>query len=175
MESASASEEVEPLSSKRRTPGLLSISNTVISALNENKEKERRRLNVILHQLPESTAENSQTRKNDDMLAASKIFNEVLSISSKVTNAIRLGQKGAKPRLLKITLDSERSKALILKNCTKLRSSDIPEYLKSVYITPDLTPNERENNKALRSKLNELNKDGRIYRIKNGKIVRRET
>ena len=92
---------------KCRAPGLLSISNTVISALNENKEKERRRLNIILHQLPESTAENSQTRKNDDISEASKIFNKVLSIPSNFTNAIRLGQKGAKPRLLRITLDLE--------------------------------------------------------------------
>ena len=121
MESTSEAEEVEPSSSKCRAPGLLSISNTVISALNKNMEKECRRLNIIIHQLPESTAENSQTKKNDDMLEASKIFKEVLSIPSKVTNAIRLGQKNAKPRLLKITLDSERSKALILKivqSCT---------------------------------------------------------
>ena len=101
--------------------------------------------------------------KNDDISEPSKIFNKVLSISSNVTNAIWLGQKGAKPRLLKITLDSERSKALILKNCTKLRGADTPEYLKSVYITPDLTPKERDTNKALRSKLNELNKDGKVF------------
>ena len=107
MESTSAAEEAEPSSLKCRAPGLLSISNTVISALNENKEKERRRLNIILHQLPESTAENSQTMKNNDISEASKIFNKVLSIPSNVTNAIRLGQKGAKPRLPKITLDSE--------------------------------------------------------------------
>ena len=132
-------------------------------------------LNIILHQLPESTAENSQTRKNDDISEASKIFIKVLSIPSNVTNAIRLGQKGAKPNLLKITLDSERSKVLILKNCTKLRDTDSPEYLKSVYITPDLTPKEKDTNKALRSKLNELNKDRKDFRIRNGKIVRRET
>ena len=169
MESTSAAEEAEPSSLECRAPGLLSISNTVISALNENKEKERRRLNIILHQLPESIAENSQTRKNDDISEASKIFNKVLSIPSNVTNAIRLGQKSAKPRLLKITLDSERSKALILKNCTKLRGTDTPEYLKSVFITPDLTPKERDTNKALRSKLNELNKDGKVFRIKTGR------
>ena len=56
MESTSVAEEVEPSGSKCRAPGLLSISNTVISALNENREKERRRLNIIIHQLPEYTA-----------------------------------------------------------------------------------------------------------------------
>ena len=103
------------------------------------------------------------------MSKASKIFSKVLSIPSNVTNAIQLGQKGAKPRLLKITLDSERLKVLILKNCTKLRGEDMPEYLKSVYITPDLTPKERDTNKALRSKLNELNKEGKVFQIKTGR------
>ena len=64
---------------------------------------------------------------------------------------------------------------LLCKRISKLRGTDTPEYLKSVFITPDLTPKERDTNKALRSKLSELNKDGKVFRIKNGKIVRRET
>ena len=67
------------------------------------------------------------------------------------------------------------SSCMLYCKATKLRGEDTPEYLKSVFITPDLTPKERDTNKALRSKLNELNKDGKVFRIKNGKIVRRET
>ena len=36
-----------------------------------------------------------------------------------------------------------------------------------------MTIKERENNRALRTQLAELNKDGKKYKIKNGKIVQR--
>jgi len=51
-------------------------------------------------------------------------LNELLYVFSSVTNAIRLGKKGDKPCLLKITVDSEQAKAHILKNCVKLRNVD---------------------------------------------------
>ena len=60
----------------------------------------------------------------------------------------------------------------------KLRSSIIrsisdPEYLSSVFITPDLTKKERDENKALRNKLKEMNNGENKYQIKNGRIVPR--
>ena len=77
----------------------------------------------------------------------------------------------AKPRLLKITVDSVGSKAFILRNCTKLQKADPSSYYTNVYITPDLIPTEREANKQIKSKLKELNKNGNKYMIKNDRIV----
>ena len=94
-------------------------------------------------------------------------------MSVKVTNAVRLGKKSDKPRLLKISVDSVLSKASILRNCTKLRGKDVPQYLSKIFITLDMTIKERESNKVLRDQLTELNKDGKKYKIKNGKIVQR--
>ena len=71
-------------------------------------------------------------------------------------------------------MESEREKATILRNCTKLRAKDNPEDIQKVYITPDLTPREQQHNKALRARLAEMNKDGKKYLIKNGRIVQRE-
>ena len=71
-------------------------------------------------------------------------------------------------------MSTERDKATILWNSTKVRSMNGIEYLKKLYITPDLIPMEREQNKALRSRLNEMNQQGNRYRIKNGQIVLRE-
>ena len=48
------------------------------------------------------------------------------------------------------------------------------DYLKKLFITPDMTPMEREQNKALRSRLREMNQEVNQYRIKNGQIVLRE-
>ena len=57
----------------------------------------------------------------------------------------------------------------ILRRCTTLRSDKNPEDIRRIYITPDLTPKEREANSKLRSELAELNKNGKEYMIKSGK------
>ena len=68
--------------------------------------------------------------------------------------------------MLKVSVDSEHSKAAILCNSTKLRGKDVPQYLSKVFITPDMTIKEREKSKHLRAELAHLNKDGKKYKIK---------
>ena len=145
--------------------------------MNEEKEREHRRLNLIIHNAPESTAEIAESRKTDDIDRATDIFNVYLGAKATVTKALRLAKKAEKntekPRLMKVTVDTLESKAFILRNCPKLRSADQSSYYNNIYITPDLTPTEREANRQLRAKLSVLNKDGKHYKIKNGKIVPR--
>ena len=69
---------------------------------------------------------------------------------------------------------SLKSKREILRNSTKLQGVSDPDWIRLVFFTPDLTPKEQERDKALRAKLSELNATNKIYRIKNGGIVRRE-
>jgi len=90
-----------------------------------------------------------------------------------VTKAIRLGKRGDKPRLLKVSVASESDKASIMRNCTKLRNTNLPTAIQKVFITPDLTPKEQEVNRKLQAELKELNKHGNRFRIKNWKIVQR--
>ena len=61
----------------------------------------------------------------------------------------------------------------VLLNCTKLRSSNHPEDIRKIYITPDLILKEKEINKSLRAKLVDMNKDEKHYCMKNVKIVQR--
>jgi len=84
-----------------------------------------------------------------------------------------LGKRGNKPSLLKVSVDSLKSKVSIHRNCTKLRGKDVTESLSKVFITPDMTPKERKCNKSLRNQLGDLDKNGRNYRIKNGQTVQR--
>jgi len=112
-----------------------SISTAVTSALSEERDKEKRKLNLIVHNTVEPTAEDGQARKKQDIDNISRIFQKNLGVNVKVTNALRLGKKG---RLLKITMDSEQSKASVLRNCTKLRGSGVPQSLAKVFITPDM-------------------------------------
>lgn len=149
------------------------ITSTVSSFLTEEKDRERRRLNLILHGVPESSSEDIQTKKEHDSNLVQEILNQHLRVSATIANPIRLGQKNLKPRLLRISVSSDREKAIILRNCTKLRGKNVPDPFCGVYICPDLTFKERENNKKLREQLKILNKDGKTHQIKNGRIVRR--
>ena len=66
-----------------------------------------------------------------------------------------------------------QEKPSILSKCYKVRNSNNPENIQKIFATPDLTPLEQQKDKTLRPKLAEMNKDEKIYKIKNGKIVRR--
>lgn len=149
--------------------------------MTEEKDKQKRKLNLIIHNLPESASDDSQQRKHDDEHGVADIFKNVLQVTPNISNVVRLGKRGNKKgengedkvRLLKVTVETEKEKGNILRNAVKLRNDRLPDYQRKIFITPDLTLKEREENKALRAKLSELNKSENIYKIKNGRIVRR--
>ena len=168
----------ETFTSKDKSPEPpTAIANTIVNTLNEEKERERRRLNLIIHNAPESAAQDAESRKTEDIECVTDIFNVFLGANATVTKAIRIGKKpdknSNKSRLMKVTVDTLEAKTFILRNCTKLRNAGESTYYNKIYITPDLMPSEQEANCQLRAKLNDMNKEGRQYRIKNGKIVSR--
>ena len=152
-----------------------SAEQIAVSLLSEQKEKEKRQLNIMIHKLEESTADDGQSRKQDDIKKFVSLFQNYLGAKVAITNAFRLGKKSNRPRLLKLTLSSMEEKALILRNKSKLRSTSHPEDVRNIFITPDFTPIEQKRNKALREQLINMNKTENIYMIKNGRIVRRQT
>jgi len=88
-------------------PNLLhkDISHAVSSVFNEEKEKNKRKLNLILHNIPESKAESADQQKQHDTDTAMAIINQHLNIPTSISNAIRLGKKienSDKPRLLRL-------------------------------------------------------------------------
>lgn len=152
------------------------VTSTVKSLLSEEKEKDKRKLNLIFHRIPESTAEEALERRAHDTDHVKTIIQTYLKVDAQVDTIVRIGKKDPnKTRLLKVDVLSEKMKKLILRNSPQLREESNPDWVKKVFITPDLTPKEQEENKALREKLTELNKTApRSYRIKNGQIVRRD-
>jgi len=149
------------------------IAEAVSSVLKEEKEKSKRKLNTILHNIPESDADTPEVRKEHDTDTVKAIINQHLSIPTSVSNVTWLGKKSDKSCLLRITVATEQDKAIILRNCVKVRSIKEHTYLGKVFITPDLTMKEREENKTLRNRLSEMNKESNKYQIKNGRIVPR--
>jgi len=142
----------------------------VTEAINEYREREYRKCNIILHNVPESNKENGGERKADDIAWIEKLGNE-LQCTIPVKEAIRLGKKRlVKPRLLKVVLDSVRAKRNILTETGKLRNGN--EEYKNIYITPDQSLKEREANRLLRAELKRRTDGGeQNLVIKNGKIV----
>ena len=65
------------------------------SVINEEKEKQKRRLNLIVHNMAESSADEAQTRKEQDIANIRDILNSQLELQPHISNAIRLGRKVA--------------------------------------------------------------------------------
>ena len=86
-----------------------------------------------------------------------------------ILKATRLGKLSDKPRLLRISVSNEQSRAGILRAASKLKSS---KKWSSLYFSADLTQRERETNRQLRAELQYRKENGENnLRIRNGKIV----
>ena len=144
------------------------LSTAVSSVINEEKEKSKRKLNLIVHNLSESSKESGDDRKQEDIAVTTKLLDKYMEIPAKVVKAFRIGQRKDKPRLLKITVSTEQEKAEILWNCTKLRNSNNPNDVKKIFIAPDLTPLEQTANRKLREELKRKEQKWKPFSHKTG-------
>jgi len=65
-------------------------------------------------------------------------------------------------------------KKTILRNKLKLRGQENPAHIHRHFVTPDLTTSEQKENKDLRLKLAQMNKNGKKYKIINGQTCNAE-
>ena len=61
------------------------------------------------------------------MQKVNSLFTEYIGVETTLTNAIRIGKKGTKPRLLKVGITNLQEKISILRSKKKLRNEDNPE------------------------------------------------
>ena len=142
----------------------------VAGVLDDFMAKEKKKLNVIVHNVPESSKETHYQRCDEDGSMFQKIVRNELKLNVKITNAYRVGKKAEdKPRLLVITVEDSDSKHEILRMSSQLRDS---ANWSNVYITPDLTWKEREAARNLRQELGRRRANGEenLF-IRQGKIV----
>ena len=128
---------------------------TTLHLLDEFSDRERRKGNLVIHNIPESQDDSLAGRSTADALSVAKLIRDGLNIEDvEFTRTIRLGGKGQnranKPRLILATMSTPMRKRAILASAKTLRSTD--EWA-NIYISPDLTPKEREDGKALREAL----------------------
>lgn len=126
----------------------LSVANIVSQVLEEQQEREMRKLNVVCFGLPESEQTTPEGRREDDKTRVNRVVQEIMGLDITVqNNPIRLGrytEDAQRPRPIKFSVDNVATKQKIIDGSrTKVRKSsqDICKYL---YFQSDLSLNQRK-------------------------------
>jgi len=149
----------------------------------EEAEKAKRKTNVIVHGLSESSASEASEREDDDLGVVDSMMREMKCDDVEVTQTVRLGRKPDvsdnantyKPRPLKLVLKTEEQKIRVLTAAKNLRLKKDGAW-KDVFLHADLTMKEREMRRQLVSEMKERKQQGETdLIIVNWKIVKRTT
>ena len=151
-------------------------------AVKEIEERERRKNNVVLFNVPESSSQDPKLRHADDVAKFKTLCQSNLDVEpAEVDTAYRLGPKsknGNICRPLKVQLTSNVTKKQILSNAKKLRATG-DSANKQIAIAHDLTPMQREEIKRLRelqkTRQEELKQSGdtlHIWIIRDRKLMK---
>ena len=150
-------------------PTSFTPSSVAINVADELSERNKRKCNVVVHNLPEPSAATNES----DTSCFADICRRELGLKIEITKSIRLGQKqNSKPRSLLIKLSSEALRNKVLSLAPKLRFSST---WYQIYIQPDMTPTEREAYRKLQEELKRRKTLGeKNLIIRNGKIIQYE-
>ena len=149
------------------------IDDKVNEAMQDAREQDERRLNLIMVNIPENTGVDS---KEKDKEAISTLMKKILPEEEVgLDQVMRLGEKniGTRPRLVKIKVKSTETKRKILKNASLINDgSGVTDPRNKMYINVDFTKKERDINKALRTELrNKPSEERQRYVIRNCQLV----
>lgn len=140
----------------------------------EMREREARKLNLIIFNFDESSSEETEDRKKHDEEVIRKLL-ATLETPVPFSKVIRLGKPESTPRPIRISTASVKDQQTILRAAVKLK--DIEEY-KNIYVNRDQTPQEQKNWKRLqeakKKKIQEAEEQGlrgKTYIIRKGKVV----
>ena len=141
-------------------------------AVDEYRQREQCKLNLIFHKVPESTHSEASTRREDDLKSIYTLASELGIEHLEVVNAIRLGRPvESRSHLLKVEVCNSQVKRQLLSKAKNLRQCK-SDQLRMVFITPDLSPQERQQQKILRAELHSRRDTGeRNIVIRKGQIV----
>ena len=137
----------------------------------EKEEQSKRKCNLAVVNMPESTSTESAERIKEDIDLLTDIIKQELHLNVRIEKAIRVGKKkDDQPRVMIVTLKDEETKWEVLKASKALRESE-NEITKNMYINRDMTRQERERNRLLREELKARRANGENVKIVKGKCV----
>ena len=133
-------------------------------------DRDRRKSNIVVHNLAEVHAETLADRSNQDIIHFQQLAKDAFRLNIRVSKCFRVGKAiEGRPRLLILTLESPDMKQDVLQLAPQLRNT---EQWGNIYITPDLSKAEREIAKRLRDELRARKAAGEVNLIiRKGKIV----
>lgn len=160
----------------RQPPDMEAVREYVDERLQEQDEINRKRKNLVLYNVPESTRQRGEERQDEDMGKCIDLIENSLQFekdSIQVTKVMRLGyQREGKIRPMLIKLGCEEEKFEILRRAKYLKDETDP-MKKKIGIAPDLTKKQREHDYQLRQELKQRRDQGEtgLY-IKNGQLFK---
>ncbi|KAK4304810.1 hypothetical protein Pmani_023245 [Petrolisthes manimaculis] len=144
----------------------------VMEKIWEKEEKERRKNNLIIFNVPESDKEDGKDRAKEDTETCEHIFVHKLEVENfKIEKVVRLRKKTigkSRPTLVKV--EDEGMKWHIISQGKKLKN-DYDEKIRKIGLSPDLTKAEQQENQRLRNILEEKKKQGGMWKIQRGRII----
>ena len=161
----------ESIASALPTPqaGAINMGNHIFDCLREERIREKRKLNLCIHNFPESS--NAEIDKNEliNLLATQMNLSDV-TLGRELLSLRRLGAPRETPRSIIVTFKESPMRREILQNAYKLKNYLTPLGRK-VIILPDMTPKQQEENKKVNTELRRRREEGENVSIKHGKIV----
>ncbi len=159
---------------------------SMTEAVKELEERDRRKGNIIIHNVSESKSTDPQAMRNDDVQKVKDLCEKFLKIDINIKKdknqqplVIRLGKKEEKKnRSLKLCLSPEDAQKM-LQNAKNLAQAQDPEF-KQMIIKPDLTQMQRGEEKKLIEEKNKKNGEAKEknepedWIIQRWKVVRRK-
>ena len=129
------------------------IEEKVKEVIFEEKEKEKRKLNLIAFHVPEAaTGSTKMERMTHEQLYLNDILSE-LKVAAEIEDIVRLGKEvEGKARPLKFKVKTVEVKKEILSEAKELKNNG-NETMCKVFICPDRTPKQREENRKLVAEL----------------------
>ena len=130
------------------------------------------KLNLIFHKVPESEHTEPSAKRDHDKKFVLSVAEELGVDELEVVNTTRIGHvKESGERLLKVEVKNVSSKKNILSKAKLLRQAKNETYHK-IYITPDLSYQERSHQKSLRTELHRRRGEGEPNLcIRKGQII----
>ena len=157
------------------------IKENVANCHEEERQRELRKLNLVVYGVKESDSEDVEQRKTQDQKQIKdiiKVIDPEDKTSINVKNFFRIGNKAAtKPRPLKITVENrEQWRKLITdqKRLKDLTENEDSSELKNVSLAPDRTMQQREERRELQTELKRrINAGESDLSIRRGKIIQK--
>ena len=146
----------------------------IVKVFDDFIDRDRRKNNLVVHNLPEAEGGSLEERSTRDRKLFQEVMKESFRLNVTVARSFRAGKSvNGRARLLIVTLETPGVKQEVLRMAPQLRSSD---KWGNIYITPDLTPAEREAARKVREELAARRKSGETnLTIRRGRIVTIDT